>query len=211
MFMAALVVPGAAGVERLRRRISSASGLEDAPCVFSGRAASARFACLAFASADGLTSVSSIDFAQLKGATSIPVWLVLCFISAKGWELPVFPICGIWIPAAGPFAGVGGKLVRLFLPERMPMSVHWDRCGMVDPCRWLLRLHMRGSSSTMAAGQGGGPRRAVAMAGRRGRRGDRRNSWKACSFAKKSPVYFFAFLYGFQGVVENGGCTVDLN
>ena len=31
----------------------------------------------------------------------------LCFISAKGWELPVLPVCGTWIPAVG-FAGGGG-------------------------------------------------------------------------------------------------------
>ena len=31
----------------------------------------------------------------------------LCFIPAMGWELPVFPVCGSWIPAVGCFAGGG--------------------------------------------------------------------------------------------------------
>ena len=31
----------------------------------------------------------------------------LCFFPAMGWELPVFPVCGSWIPAVGCFAGGG--------------------------------------------------------------------------------------------------------
>lgn len=57
--------------------------------------------CLFCACASGLSLVSWVVLAWLKRLTTIPRRLLLCFISAKEWELSVFPVCGSWFPAVG--------------------------------------------------------------------------------------------------------------
>ena len=84
----------------------------------------------------------------------------LCFISAKGWELPVLPVCGIWIPAAG-LAGGGGLLLLRFSLERMPMVFQRIGYGSVHLGRRLLRLYMCWFALVVAAGGSGGRRRAA--------------------------------------------------
>lgn len=95
-----------------------------------------------------------------------------CFIPAKGCELPVIPLGGMWIPAVSP-AG-GGRWSRRFLgvedADVLSTFTYGLTVGLGD-C--LLRLYMR-SSSLRSAGKHGGGRRA-ALAPRRREDG---RSWK---------------------------------
>jgi hypothetical protein len=130
--MVELVLPVLAAVEPLRWQISSVSGFEDAPHVFSGTEFG-RLVCLFFGSAKVLLLTSSFDFHRLKGATMNRMRLLLCFISTKGWELPVIPIYGMDSGRRLP-CWWRWKEVQLFLLERMPMVVQRDRCGLAWFC-----------------------------------------------------------------------------
>ena len=152
--MVELLVLGAATARRLRRRIIPVSGFEDVPHIFPGTADSRLAGLCFFGFADASLLVPLFDFDRFKRATTIPLRLLLCLTSAKGWELLLFPVCGIWLPVAGSYAGGGGEVFWLQLLERRPIIFQRDTCGpAVVPCRWLLRLNMCCSSSAMAAGR----------------------------------------------------------
>ena len=77
-----------------------------------------------------------------------------CFIPAKGCELPVIPLGGMWI-------------LGDFLALKMPMSLQQFTYGLtVGLGHCLLRLYMW-SSWLRSAGKHGGGRRATAAARRR--------------------------------------------
>ena len=132
----------------------SISGFEDVPHIFPGTADSRLAGLCFFGFADASLLVPLFDFDRFKRATTIPLRLLLCLTSEKGWELLLFPICGIWLPVAGSYAGGSGEIFRLQLLVRRPIIFQRDTCGpVVVPCRWLLRLNMCCSSSAMAAGR----------------------------------------------------------
>ena len=87
------------------------------------------------------------------------------------------------------------------------MLVQWITCGMeVVLCRWLLRLHMRGSTS---AGQQGStvvggeqwPWPVVAVTGETPGSYEVLQTSRLCTF--------LLFFFSFQGVYVSGDCTVD--
>jgi len=129
------------------------------------------------------------------------VRLLLCFISALRWELLVLPAGGVWFPAVGCHADGGGRWFLMGWSGRMPMSVQRCRCGLVIPCRWLLRFNMSWSSSASSAGLGGRRRRAVAAH----RRGDGGTFWKRGMLQRRACVPFCFFLF-FSGC----GCKMGM-
>lgn len=128
----------------------------------------------------------------------------LCFISAKKWELPVFPVRGNWIPAVERFAGGGGMMLLLSPPEWMPMDFQRHSCGLA----WFWARSFCGLTCVGPLRQRqqvqemvGGERRlrcGVALAGK---------SWKLWILANKL-LYFFVFFFCFQDVDGKWGCTV---
>jgi len=65
----------------------------------------------------------------------------------EGMVASSHPHGGMWIPSVS-FRPGGGGCFRRTSMEKMPMFVQSFRCGLVVvPSRWLLRLHMCGSSS----------------------------------------------------------------
>jgi len=124
--MAKLVVPGAAAeMPELRRRIISASRLEDGLPVFSGMAFG-RSVGLFFCSADGLSSFSSFLFGQWKGATTIPVRLWFCFFSDAKGRKPRQPPAGSAFRVVD-FVGDAGPV-----PRRVAMDD--SRCAPEGGC-----------------------------------------------------------------------------
>ena len=124
--------------------------------------------------------------------------LSFCFISAKGWELIVIPRCGMRVPAVGVLAGGGGNLFWQTSTGKMPMVVHWRRCGFVVlRSYWILRLHMRGLRRRLQQDSGG----------RRRTSGPRRQAYQkrleAEDFAKES-LYFLHFSFVPRGCVQFG-------
>jgi len=125
---AELVDPGVAPVtELLLRRIKVLSDFEDGYSVFPGKEF-LRFVCLFFGSAESLLWVPQLDFGWM-GALVILGRLFLCFVSAKGCELPVIPVvgCGFRPPVA---VSGGGGPVRRISTEMMPMVFQRFRCGL---------------------------------------------------------------------------------
>jgi len=145
-----------------------------------------------------LLRINSGDYVVVGNGSVRP----FCFISAKGWELIVIPGCGMRVPAVGVLAGGGGNLFLLTSTGKMPMVVHWRRCGFVVLWSyWILRLHMRGLRRRLQQDSGGrrrtsGPRR----------RADQKRL-EAEDFAKES-LYFFAFFFCSQGLCAIRGCIV---
>ena len=135
----------------------------------------------------------------------------LCFISAKGWELPVLPVCGIWIPAAG-LAGGGGLLLLRFSPERMPMVFQRIGYGSVHLGRRLLRLYMCWFALVVAAGGSGGRRRAAVRWQRAAVRCDltvNREEPGSNGDLQRSPCTFLLFSFVSRLLLYLGrGCTV---
>ena len=146
-----------------------------------------------------------------EGGTTNPMWLVACFISAKGWELPVLPVCGIWIPAAG-LAGGGGLLLLRFSPERMPMVFQRISYGSVHLGRRLLRLYMCWFALVVAAGGSGGRRRAAVRWQRAAVRCDltvNREEPGSNGDLQRSPCTFLLFSFVSRLLLYLGrGCTV---
>jgi len=71
----------------------------------------------------------------------------------EGTVASSYPHGGMWIPAVS-FCPGGGGCLRRFSMEKMPMFVPRIRCGLVVvPSRWILRLHMRGSSIELCWGR----------------------------------------------------------
>jgi len=121
----------------------------------------------------------------------------LCFISAKGWELPVLPVCGTWIPAAGLACG-GGLLLLWFSPERMPMVFQQIGYGSVALGCQLLRLYMCWFASVVAAGGSGGRRRAAVRWRRAAVRCDlavNREETGSNRYLQRSPCTFLLFSF----------------
>jgi len=163
-----------------------------------------RLVCLLFGPAGILLLVPWLDFAR-KGAMAILGRLFLCFISAKGWELPIFPRGGDWILAVSCSPGGGGCYWRNWT-EKMPKFFQRFRCDPVyrivgfaaSTCVGLLRrLQLE---RTVVGGERSAARR---------RHGWRR-TWKTRKFAKKPFMSFFVILFSSKVMDVFRGCTVLL-